>query len=133
MSGREASVAALDALMAFAEQTGGSASQWMADELSEVRGVGERLRARRVLVPAVAGGVCVPGVSSPVPRTPPPQTLVNLLKHPFCRAELQRVVLEALAVTYEREFEDVWAFVTFAEPEHPELDLLTPPTRPERR
>lgn len=36
----------------------------------------------------------------------------------------------ATAVT---SFADLWDFVAFAEAEHPELDLLTPPKRPEKR
>lgn len=58
--------------------------------------------------------------------------LVDLLKRPFVVREKQRAVLNALEVTYDRQFKDVWAFVAFAEKEHPELDLLTPPKRPQK-
>jgi hypothetical protein len=32
--------------------------------------------------------------------------------------------------TYDRQFADLWVLVAFAEKDHPELDLLTPPKRP---
>jgi hypothetical protein len=80
---------------------------------------------------ALTGGVALP---PPLPPTPlPPQTLVDLLKHPFCVREARRAVLDALEFTYDRTFADLWAFVAFAETEHPELDLLTPPHRPEKK
>jgi hypothetical protein len=66
---------------------------------------------------------------------PPPlpaQTLVDLLKHPFCVGEARRLVLEQLARHYERPFADQWDFVRFAQEQELDLDLLTPPQRPER-
>jgi hypothetical protein len=69
----------------------------------------------------------------PKPRPLPPQQLVELLKHPFCVKEARRAVLDALEFTYDRKFADLWEFVAFAEKEHPELDLLTPPKRPEKK
>jgi hypothetical protein len=68
-----------------------------------------------------------------MPRPLPPQQLVELLKHPFCVNEARRAVLDALEFTYDRKFADLWEFVAFAEKEHPELDLLTPPKRPEKK
>ena len=42
-------------------------------------------------------------------------------------------MLDALEFTYDRQFADLWEFVAFAEKEHKELDLLTPPKRPEKK
>ena len=74
----------------------------------------------------------------PQPRPLPPQTLVDLLKHPFCVGEAQRAVLDALEFTYKRPFADQWEFVEFVQKENPldngwPLDLLTSPKRPEQR
>jgi hypothetical protein len=69
----------------------------------------------------------------PKPHPLPPQQLVELLKHPFCVREARRAVLDALELTYDRTFAHLWEFVAFAEKEHPELDLLTPPKRPEKK
>jgi Protein kinase domain len=87
---------------------------------------------RRKAVPAVVGGTLAP-VALPKPNPLPPQTLVDLLKRPFVVREKQRAVLNALELTYDRRFKDLWEFVAFAEKDHPELDLLTPPKRPERK
>ncbi len=69
----------------------------------------------------------------PQPRPLPPQTLVELLKHPFCVGEARRAVLDALEFTYKRPFKDQWEFVEYAQKHQPQLDLLTPPKRPEPR
>lgn len=58
---------------------------------------------------------------------------MELLKHPFCVGEARRAVLDALEVSYDRKFADLWDFVAYAEKEHPDLDLLTPPKRPDRK
>jgi hypothetical protein len=55
------------------------------------------------------------------------------LEHPFRLGEARRAVPDPLEFTCDRKFADRWAFVAFAEREHPELDLLTPPGRPERK
>jgi len=68
----------------------------------------------------------------PQPRPLPPQELVELLKHPFCVREARRAVLVALEFTYKRSFKDQWEFVEYAQKHQPQLDLLTPPKRPER-
>jgi hypothetical protein len=65
----------------------------------------------------------------PQPRPLPPQTLVELLKHPFCIGDARRDVLDALAFTYKRPFRDQWEFVAYAQEHQPHLDLLTPPKR----
>jgi hypothetical protein len=68
----------------------------------------------------------------PLPPPLPAQTLVDLLKHPFCVGEARRLVLEQLARHSQRPFADQWDFVRFAQQEKPNLDLTTPPARPER-
>jgi tRNA A-37 threonylcarbamoyl transferase component Bud32 len=69
----------------------------------------------------------------PRPRPLPPQELVDLLKHPFCVGEVRRTVLDALEYTYKRPFKDQWEFVEYAQKHQPQLDLLTPPKRPEQK
>jgi hypothetical protein len=64
------------------------------------------------------------------PRPLPPQTLIELLKHPFCVGEARRAVLDALEITYNRPFKDQWAFVEYVQKYQPQLDLLAPPKRP---
>ncbi len=83
-------------------------------------------------IAALAGSVTLHPDILPKPRPLPPHQLVELLKHPFCVKEARRAVLDALEFTYDRKFGDLWEFVAFAEKEHPELDLLTPPKRPEK-
>ena len=41
-------------------------------------------------------------------------------------------MLDALEITYDRKFGDLWEFVAFAEKEYSEVDMLPPPKRPER-
>ncbi|MBM3980981.1 MAG: hypothetical protein FJ304_11980 [Planctomycetes bacterium] len=65
------------------------------------------------------------------PKPLPAQDLVELLKHPFCVGEARRAVLDALEFTYKRSFKDQWEFVEYAQKHQPQLDLLTPPKRPE--
>jgi hypothetical protein len=65
------------------------------------------------------------------PRPLPAQDLVELLKHPFCVSEARRAVLDALEFTYQRPFKDQWEFAEYAQKHQPQLDLLTPPTRPD--
>ena len=67
-----------------------------------------------------------------LPGPVPPQTLVELLKHPFCVGEARRAVLDALEFIYSRKFKDQWEFVEYAQKHQPQLDLLSPPKRPER-
>jgi hypothetical protein len=66
----------------------------------------------------------------PLPPPLPAQTLVDLLKHPFCVGEARRLVLEQLTRHYQRSFADQWDFVRFAQEQELDLDLLTPPQRP---
>jgi tRNA A-37 threonylcarbamoyl transferase component Bud32 len=57
--------------------------------------------------------------------------LVELLKHPLCVAEAQRVLLDRLEDRYGRKFADQWEFVRFATEQRLGLDFTTPPQRPE--
>ncbi len=66
----------------------------------------------------------------PAARPLPAPVLVELLKHPFCVGEARQAILDALAFTYNRPFADQWEFVEYAQKHQPQLDLLTPPTRP---
>ena len=43
----------------------------------------------------------------------------------------RRAVLDALEFTYNQPFKDQWEFVEYARRHQPQLDLLTPPKRPE--
>jgi serine/threonine protein kinase/flagellar motility protein MotE (MotC chaperone) len=65
--------------------------------------------------------------------SPPPlsaQTLVDVLKHPFCVGEARRLVLEQLSRHYYRPFTDQWEFVQYVTDNQLPLDLTTPPVRP---
>jgi hypothetical protein len=77
----------------------------------------------------VVGPVTLLHATLPMSRRLAPQVLVDLLTHPYCVREARRVVLDALELTYDRPFADLWEFVAFAEVGHPELDLLSPPKR----
>jgi hypothetical protein len=72
-----------------------------------------------------------PALFQPPPPPLPAQTLVDLLKQPFCVGEVRRLVLGQLARHYQRPFADQWDFVRFAQEQKLGLDLLTPPQRPE--
>jgi Protein kinase domain len=87
------------------------------------------------LASAIAGlSWPVPSLAAPamlltLPPPLPPQTLVDLLKDPFCVGEARRVVLVQLGRHYHRTFADQWDFVRFAEERQLGLDLLGPPPR----
>jgi hypothetical protein len=66
----------------------------------------------------------------PLPPPLPAQTLVDLLKHPFCVGEARRLVLDQLTWHYQLPFTDQWDFVRFAQEQQLGLDLLSPPQRP---
>jgi hypothetical protein len=59
----------------------------------------------------------------------PAQTLVELLKNPFCVGESRRLVLQELGLHYRRHFIDQWDFVRFSEEQKLGFDLTTSPTR----
>jgi hypothetical protein len=69
---------------------------------------------------------------NPQPRPLPAQDLVELLKHPLCVGEARRAVLDALEDTEQCTFADVWEFVAYAQKHQSQLDLLTPPMRPQQ-
>jgi hypothetical protein len=50
---------------------------------------------------------------------------------PTCIGEARRVILDHLGKRYHRTFADVWEFVRFAKENLPDIDLLSPPQRPE--
>jgi hypothetical protein len=66
----------------------------------------------------------------PVPPPLPAQTLVDLLKQPFCVGEVRGLVLQQLGRHYHRDFADRWEFVEFVHRHNLDLDLTTPPQRP---
>jgi hypothetical protein len=59
------------------------------------------------------------------------QELVDLLKMPTCVSQVRRVVLDHLGDRYNRRFFNHWAFVRYAREQHLDLDLTSPPTRPD--
>ena len=65
------------------------------------------------------------------PRSPlPAQTLVELLKQPFCVGEVRRLILDQLRRHSGRPFADQWDFAAWAETHTPQRDLRSPPRRP---
>jgi hypothetical protein len=79
--------------------------------------------------PLLAVGLLQPAFQTP-PQPLPAQTLVDLLKHPFCAGEARQLVLGQLARHYQRPFADQWDFVRFARKHGPHLDFTSPPQRP---
>jgi tRNA A-37 threonylcarbamoyl transferase component Bud32 len=74
---------------------------------------------------------CAQPVLEPLPPPLPAQMLVDLLKHPLCVGEARRLVLGQLARHYGRPFADQWEFVEHVRQHRLNLDLTTPPQRPE--
>jgi hypothetical protein len=70
--------------------------------------------------------------SQPLPCRFSTQELVDLLKMPTCVGPARDVILQQLGERYHRDFADVWAFVDYAHEHLPEIDLTTPPKRPQR-
>jgi Protein kinase domain len=79
----------------------------------------------------LVAGVLLQPALEPLPPPLPAQTLVDLLKHPFYVGEAQRVVLDQLARHYNHSFGDQWDFVRFAREQNLDLDLTSPPRRPD--
>jgi serine/threonine protein kinase len=69
------------------------------------------------------------GLAAVLARELPPQTLVDLLKHPCCVGEARRLVLDQLARHYHRPFADQWDFVDYVQQKKLCRDLTTPPAR----
>ena len=67
----------------------------------------------------------------PVPYRLSTAQLAELLKHPMCVGAARRAVLDQLGNRYHRRFPDVWAFVRFVKESLPDIDLTSPPQRPE--
>jgi hypothetical protein len=57
----------------------------------------------------------------------PPQTLLEILKQPFCVGESRKQVLGQLTRHYGRRFADQWEFVEYANEHKLKLDLTSPP------
>jgi hypothetical protein len=73
-----------------------------------------------------------PALLQPTLQPPlPAQTLVDLLKQPFCVGEARKLVLGQLSRHYQRPFADQWEFVRFAQDKKLPLELTSPPQRPE--
>jgi hypothetical protein len=72
-------------------------------------------------------------VTEPIPCRLTTQELVELLKMPTCYGESRRVVLDQLGHIHGRHFVNHWAFVRFAREHHLDVDLTSPPQRPDPR
>jgi hypothetical protein len=59
------------------------------------------------------------------------QDLVELLKHPLCVGAARRAVLDELGIQHRHYFADQWEFVEYAEKHLPDIDLKSPPKRPQ--
>jgi hypothetical protein len=70
--------------------------------------------------------------SQPLPCRFSTQELVDLLKRPTCVGRAREVVLRSLGQKCGQPFADVWEFVDWAQEHRPDLDLTTPPRRPQQ-
>ena len=57
--------------------------------------------------------------------------LVELLKNPLCVGQARGVILDQLENRYRQKFPSHWDFVRYAKQHLPDIDLLSPPKRPE--
>jgi hypothetical protein len=71
----------------------------------------------------------LPTASEALPCRLSTQDLVELLKMPTCFGEARKVVLKHLGNRYRRTFANHWEFVRFAQEQHLDLDLTSPPKR----
>jgi len=137
--------AAATLVVAVSKTTNPDALRALSQDLSAIlsREARTTIRNRCVSVTATVAGLLGPGTpfaalacAQPALEslTPPlpAQMLVDLLKHPLCVGEPRRLVLEQLARHYNRLFVDQWDFVEYVHKHNLELDLTTPPQRPER-
>jgi hypothetical protein len=94
-------------------------------------------RAARVAAATIGQGFGGnPGASFLIATEPCPcrlstQELVDLLKMPTSFDDARRLVLEYLGNRYGRRFANHWEFVRFARAQGLNLDLKTPPRRPD--
>jgi protein kinase-like protein len=96
-------------------------------------------RSRRTVAAATVVGLgsdaplaslpVLPAASEPLPWQLSTQDLVELLKMPTCFGEARKVVLKHLGNRYGRVFANHWEFVRFAQEQHLDLDLTSPPKR----
>jgi hypothetical protein len=70
--------------------------------------------------------------AQPPPCRFPTQELVDLLKMPTCVGPARDVVLRLLGQKCNRHFADLWQFVAYAHEHLPDIDLTTPPKRPQK-
>ncbi len=116
--------------------------RYLSQGLSAVLARDPTTRQRLLSVTATVAGLPTPGTPfaalacsqpslEPMPPPLPAQTLVDLLKQPLCVGEPRRLVLEQLARHYNRPFADQWEFVDYVHKHKLDLDLTTPPQRPE--
>jgi hypothetical protein len=96
--------------------------------VAAARGIGEMLSPPTRL----SGLATLTEASQPVPSRFTTQQLVELLKMPTCIGEARTVVLEMLGQRYQRTFADQWEFVDFAAKHLPDIDLKSPPKRPQK-
>jgi hypothetical protein len=69
----------------------------------------------------------------PLPSRLSTQDLVELLKMPTCVSEVRRIVLDQLGNRFGRRFETHWDFVRYAQEQGLNLDVTTPPKRPQAK
>jgi tRNA A-37 threonylcarbamoyl transferase component Bud32 len=92
----------------------------MADGLEIYDGMDSMLRAAEI-------------ASEPYPCRLTTQDLVDLLEMPTCHGEYSRAVLDQLGNIHGRRFASRGEFIRFARETGLDLDLTTPPTRPDPR
>jgi hypothetical protein len=96
-----------------------------------------RAAAVAALVSQAAGPLpslsALPAASEPLPCRLSMQDLVELLKMPTCYGEARQVVLKHLGNRYGRRFATHWEFVRFAQENKLNLDLTSPPRRPDSK
>jgi len=83
--------------------------------------------------PSDAGNLGPQSLKKPTPCRLTTQELVELLKMPTCIGKARRVVLDHLGNIHGRRFTNHWEFVRFARENGLQLDLTTPPRRPDPR
>jgi hypothetical protein len=81
----------------------------------------------------LAALAALPAAREPLPCRLSTQDLVELLKMPTCFGADRQVVLAHLGNRYGRHFETHWDFVRFAQEQGLDLDITTPPQRPDRK